>query len=187
MPSPWRDRTCELCGKVWSTRKPTARFCSRKCSAVARERVRKTPGRPERSYDADLVERVRSLYEGGMTWAEVQAEIGPGVKVSVIMQRYGITSRPAAPRNNRGEKHPGWLGEKATYTAFHLRVQKARGRPTKCERCGEDDPAARYEWANLTGEYSNIEDYERMCVHCHRRFDADRRSRTGARTSPVRG
>jgi hypothetical protein len=36
-------------------------------------------------------------------------------------------------------------------------------------------PATRYEWANLTGSYGDPGDYERMCVTCHRRFDAARR------------
>jgi hypothetical protein len=43
------------------------------------------------------------------------------------------------------------------------------------------------EWANLTGNYADIDDYERMCVLCHRNFDAARRRATGRRTSPVRG
>jgi hypothetical protein len=38
----------------------------------------------------------------------------------------------------------------------------------------------------LTGNYADISDYARMCTSCHRSYDADRRKRTGARTSPRR-
>ena len=44
----------------------------------------------------------------------------------------------------------------------------------------------RMEWANLTGEYQDVTDYARMCVSCHRKFDAARRALTGRRTSPRR-
>jgi hypothetical protein len=57
---------------------------------------------------------------------------------------------------------------------LHRRVAKARGRPAKCERCGATDSSLRYEWANLTGNYEDISDYERMCRTCHKRYDAGR-------------
>lgn len=121
-----------------------------------------------------------------MTRTEVQAAIGPGFKVENVMRRYGIAMRPAVPRDQTGERNPSWRGTGAGYQALHLRVEAARGKPTHCERCGTSDPALRYEWANLTGQYTDITDYERMCVSCHRRYDAARRERTGARTSPDR-
>ena len=79
-----------------------------------------------------------------------------------------------------------WAGDRAGYQALHLRVEVARGKPSGCQRCGCEEPSARYEWANLTGNYTDINDYERMCVPCHRSFDARRRAATGERTSPVR-
>ena len=35
-------------------------------------------------------------------------------------------------------------------------------------------------------EYADVDDYARMCVSCHRHFDAARRRLTGRRTSPKR-
>lgn len=67
--------------------------------------------------------------------------------------------------------HPRWKGDQASYGAFHRRVARVRGKPAACEKCGLADPARRYEWANLTGDYPNPMDYERMCVPCHRAFD----------------
>lgn len=187
MPSPWRTSKCLHCGREWQTRKSSARTCSPLCRARLRELERgPTKGASPRDYPADIVAEVRRLYESGMTRAEVQNVIGPGFKVENIMRRYGIQMRPAIPRDQTGPRNATWKGDAAGYQALHLRVEAARGKPSHCERCGLADPATRYEWANLTGNYSDISDYERMCVTCHRRFDAERRERTGARTSPAR-
>lgn len=67
----------------------------------------------------------------------------------------------------------------------HVLTQVARGKPARCDRCGITS-AGRYEWANLTGKYTDIYDYQRMCVSCHRQYDAARRRATGMRTSPAR-
>lgn len=189
MPSPFRTFRCIECGRESRTRSLVARTCSPKCRAQMREREHgPTKGVSPRDYPPAVVEQVRDLYESGMTQAEVQAEIGPGVKVQNVMRRYGIQARPAQARvAAAGENHPGWKGDAATYTAFHLRVQKARGKPSFCVKCGTIDPSLRYEWANLTGDYANIDDYARMCQSCHSQYDCERRARTGARTSPARG
>lgn len=186
MPSPWRIAQCLICGGEWETRKPTARTCSPKCRAQLREREKPSQGRSPREYPADLVAQVRRLYESGLTRAEVQQAVGPGAKVETIMRRHGIDARRAIKRDQAGERNHMWRGDSANYQALHLRVDAARGKPAHCTRCDRRDAGTRYEWANLTGDYTDVDDYERMCVPCHRTFDADRRRRTGARTSPVR-
>jgi len=69
------------------------------------------------------------------------------------------------------EHHPAWKGEDAGYRSLHARVERVRGKADHCERCGLTDPAARYEWANLTGNYADINDYASMCKRCHVRYD----------------
>lgn len=59
---------------------------------------------------------------------------------------------------------------------LHEPIRTITTAPTRCERCGLDDPTQRFEWANLTGRYDDPDDYERMCVSCHRRYDAARRT-----------
>jgi len=39
-----------------------------------------------------------------------------------------------------------------------------------CSMC-ETTKAKRFEWANVTGDYSNVYDYIRLCKSCHNRFD----------------
>ena len=142
---------------------------------------------PPAEYPAELVTRVRELYESGLTMRETAEQAGTTVKVlQRLMPRNGIARRKAAKRHQLGHENHAWRGEDAGYQALHLRVESARGKPSLCERCGIADPKLRYEWANLTGKYTYITDYERMCVSCHRQFDAARRAETGERTSPIR-
>lgn len=63
------------------------------------------------------------------------------------------------------------VGGEVSYFQYHLRVRTKRGRPQHCEKCGTTDPETRYEWANLTGKFEDINDYIRLCVTCHRRRD----------------
>lgn len=135
-----------------------------------------------RDYPPEIVERVRELYESGMTMAEVDKAIGPGFQAQNIMRRYGIQSRSRAVRDQWGEKHHNWAGDEADYGSLHARVYRRRGNAKECEWCGENDPGVYYHWANLTGQYANVDDYARLCVTCHRRYDNARRAETGKNT-----
>ena len=96
-----------------------------------------------------------------------------------------IKSRIPYKRNQKRENNSLWKGDKATYAAFHYRVESQRGKPHFCEACGNMD-AKRYEWANLTGRYEDTMDYARMCVPCHRKYDIKRREITKKSTITVR-
>jgi hypothetical protein len=145
-------------------------------------------GRPRKIHPPAMVEEVRRLYfDHVMSQEEVALELGVSRRVIFkVMRNHGLQARPPAPRDQSGAKGNGWVGDNVTYTGCHNRVQAARGRPNMCSRCNTTDPSLRYEWANLTGHYSNVDDYARMCVSCHRRFDAERRAATGGRTSEWR-
>ena len=62
------------------------------------------------------------------------------------------------------------------YSKFHARVRTLRGSPHKCEVCGEDSLKKWYDWANLTGQYEDPDDYKRMCRRCHRSYDKGRQT-----------
>jgi hypothetical protein len=64
-----------------------------------------------------------------------------------------------------------WKGDNAGYSGFHVRVDRLRGKPKRCESCGLSDENRKYHWANLTGNYSDVWDYKRLCVSCHRKYD----------------
>lgn len=81
-----------------------------------------------------------------------------------------IKSRIPFKRNQIGEKNSSWKGNKVTYAALHYRVVSVKGRPCKCEVCGTSDKNKVYDWACI-GDYTNIEDYKRMCRSCHFKHD----------------
>ena len=181
------EKTCEQCGCAWVTRSLRARTCSKKCSAILREREHPSPGVPQRVYSPELAERVQQMYADGATIREIGASVGPGVKVQRIVERFVAERRQAGPRDQSGERNPLWKGDDASYGAFHLRVEASRGKPSRCACCDTTDLSITYHWANLSGHYEDIRDYARLCPSCHRRLDARRRSQLGHGTMLPRG
>ena len=128
-------------------------------------------GARPKSYDPALVERVRELYESGLTQDEVAALCGVSQRVVWrLMARHGIPARVAAKRNQRGAHNHMWRGDAAKYAALHLRVQATRGTPSLCDACGTTK-AKRFEWANISGRYEDPSDYRRLCCSCHHKMD----------------
>lgn len=87
---------------------------------------------------------------------------------------------------NGREQHYSWQDD-PTYKVAHGRLIRYRGRAYYCAWGCE---AARYEWANLTGNYSDLDDYAPMCTACHQKFDYARHTMaegfTGHHTSDAR-
>lgn len=136
-------------------------------------------GAKPKKYSPDLVARVRELYEAGHSMAKTAVLTGTTVKVlQVLMPRYGIPRRQAIKRNQHEAANHMWKGDDAGYQAFHLWVQSSRGKPNRCSACDTTSSASRFEWANLTSHYEDINDYIRLCAPCHRRYDT-RRPRGG--------
>lgn len=135
--------------------------------------------RPPRTYPEDLVEQVRTLYvDEDLTQRAISTILSCSqTKVREVMTYAGIPARPAHGHLT-GEQHPHWRGDEATYEALHARVRRHRGRPQRCDRCSRTDPDVTYDWANLTGRYEDVNDYERMCRPCHRTYDNAREGAT---------
>lgn len=135
-------------------------------------------GKKPREYPQDVIDQVVSWYNDGLTIAEISKIAPKGYKVQNIIQRHIPERRIAAKRNQTGSKNHAWKGDNAGYKALHLRVQTERGKPNRCDWC-ESAGKDRYEWANLTGNYIDVWDYVRLCVKCHRAYDAKRRKESG--------
>lgn len=149
---------CVVCAgpRTSANRGPT---CSRRCGSRLREQRKAVEWRKPRTYPAELIAAVQDMYlNKGMTVAEVQAALPPGYKAQRIIERHVPVRRPAAKRHQSGTANHMWKGDDAGYSALHLRVYAARGRPTACSRCGTTD--SDLEWANLTGHYEDINDYD---------------------------
>ena len=63
------------------------------------------------------------------------------------------------------------------YHKHHARVRSKNGAPKLCQVCGENDKQKWYDWANLTGNYDDPDDYMRMCRRCHREYDKKRKTK----------
>ncbi len=87
----------------------------------------------------------------------------------------GFCSRACA---KIGDLNPTWKENsvyktetQATIVKWHKAVYAARGKPSYCTHCGVSEEGRMYHWANLTGNYEDTNDFIRLCVPCHTKFD----------------
>lgn len=149
---------CKQCGGFFSSYNKKPKFCSLKCKGDFQ------------APDIDI-NKLKELYYSGMTQSEVAFSLGVSQKsVFKAMRRNNITARVAAKRDQYGENNHAWKGENAGYAAFHRRLYSRLGKPSKCSECGTET-ARNYDYANLSGNYSDMNDYAPMCRSCHWKYD----------------
>lgn len=151
-----------------STRKKMSEAQKRRCTPEERK------ARSIR-YSTQLdTQKVKEMYENGMTQTEIAEHFGVVQKIIWRhMKNNGIKARNSAKRNQRKDANHMWKGDEAKYKAFHLRIRSEKG-PAKnypCSVCKTTDAKLNYDWANLTGKYEDINDYAPMCRSCHRKYD----------------
>lgn len=136
--------------------------CTPEWRAAASDRLR------TKIDDAELAR----LYAGGLSQEECASELGVTRKVvENAMKRLGIVARKAAKRDQRGPKNHMWKGGGANIVCKHKRLYRSLGQPQECHQCGTTDPSKAYDWANLTGNYDDPNDFKRMCRSCHWKLD----------------
>jgi hypothetical protein len=117
-------------------------------------------------------DKLRSLYLGGMTQEEVAKAMGLTRKVIFnAMRRLKIQSRRAAKRDQWGDRNANWKGADASISKKHRRLDRRFGIAKKCSFCGTNDPRKTYDWANMSGDYDNPDDFVRLCRSCHWKLD----------------
>ena len=140
-----------------------------------------TSGRKPKSYPAELVARVASLYAAGHTQQETANSTGVSQKVIWnLMRRHNLVARVAAKRNQIGSRNNSWKGDAAGKYALHRRLYALNGKPSVCTVCNAKGAKA-YDYANLSGQYENINDYAAMCRSCHAKYDGKIRNITDNR------
>jgi len=111
-------------------------------------------------------------YNSGLTQVECANKFNVSQKVIwTAMRWFGIKARVASKRNQLGRNNSSWKGDKAGKKAFHRRLYSLHGKPKKCEKCKTEDKTRAYDYANLTGNYHDINDYMPMCRSCHWVYD----------------
>ncbi len=77
--------------------------------------------------------------------------------------------------HTRDENNHNWKNSKEK-GPIHGWVEVRKGKPKKCEVCGENNKNKIYDWANIDHKYRRkLSDYIRMCRPCHRKYDYGRR------------
>ncbi len=130
--------------------------------------------------------QVVDLYRQGRSIPRIAEHLGVSSgKIGNFMREIGLERRKSGPLfgTTLESNHPRWKGDSAGDSALHKRVARLFGNPSKCATCGTSDSSRVYEWANLTGNYSDVLDYKRMCRQCHRTYDKARQQETGRYTS----
>ena len=152
------------------TRRRMSESAKRRCTPEARLRMSKVLSLP---LDSALV---CQLYEKGLTMEEIANRLGCSRKpIENVLKHSGVSRRKAVKRNQWGRSNHMWRGDEASMAKLHARVDRRFGQPKKCSVCGLDDPSRHYDWANLTGHYTDVTDFKRMCRPCHRKYDNARR------------
>ncbi len=117
------------------------------------------------------LKKMQELYEQGYTQQEVADIFKVSQKhLSFLFSSSGYISRKPMNRNQVGINNPNWKGNNICYHQFHRRVEKKRGKPKRCSKCGKT-PYFSCQWANIKGNYQDIYDYTRLCKKCHKNFD----------------
>ena len=76
-----------------------------------------------------------------------------------------------------GKEHPGWKGDKVSYSGLHYWVVSKLGKPNECQLC-KVAKRGRYEWANKSHQYKRkTSDWIRLSVSCHRKYDKNTNSK----------
>jgi hypothetical protein len=120
-------------------------------------------------------EAIRDRYEvagWSITWLAGRYEVSrPTFRRFMVEHGIPIRPVPKRPPGPKGDKHHAWKGDKAGRVAMHYRVRSVLGKPNRCGQCGTREAGLVYDWANLTGDYTKISDYQRMCRSCHVNYD----------------
>lgn len=75
---------------------------------------------------------------------------------------------------NKGENHPRWKGDKASYISKHFWAYNHFEKSDTCESCKTTGLVGHWiHWANISGEYKrDRSDWMRLCAQCHKNRDS---------------
>ena len=84
-------------------------------------------------------------------------------------------------KNNRVEN------PSLNYAAIHKWIGRRLGKASKCEHCGIEGKK-KYEWSNKSGNYTaDLNDWQQLCVSCHRKYDGHSFKAWATRRNKVEG
>ena len=90
----------------------------------------------------------------------------------LVGNQYAKGNKPNQTSFKKGQTpHNKGIYSALTKASIHTWIRGIKGKPRKCEDCGTTTAKA-YHWSNIDHKYSkNPEDYRRLCVSCHLKYD----------------
>jgi hypothetical protein len=86
-----------------------------------------------------------------------------------------LVIRPSGNLGLKGPDSPSWKGDDVGYQGLHTRLRVMRG-PASDYPCALADDTCKgpMQWANISGEYLGLDDFQPMCRSHHVRHEYDR-------------
>jgi hypothetical protein len=108
-------------------------------------------------------------YKNKMSQKDMAGFYGVSLRcIQYQLSKHNIKSKTKGRRNQRGLNHNLWRTN-PSYRTIHKRVELYRGKPNYCDECKTTDYNKKYDWANISGNYLNVDDFRRLCVKCHKK------------------
>lgn len=154
---------------IWCGRKFFKSYTESKAAFMTRRVTCSIPCRKERlsvlkkwSSQSMNDEDAKELYLSGMSIRDIAKEKTVGRSIV----RKSLAESGISVIQNRLKKSVGYGGG-------HQRVSRLRGKPRRCEHCLVTD-AKTYDWASISKNYADPNDYIRLCRSCHFKMDGVR-------------
>lgn len=174
------------CGKPFLARRKRVeagrgRYCSRLCQNTYQDR---STGRTGLTY-VKHKDNPTAFQPGQVPWNKGKQGVMPvpwnkGAATGVVPPNAFQPSQ--VPWNKgvpgvmpAGEQHPQWVGDDVRYAGLHSRLYRERG-AASAHACAQADETCkgRMEWANISGEYRGVDDFQPLCHSHHVRYDRRR-------------
>lgn len=100
-------------------------------------------------------------------------KIGLANSVSLVGNKRSERTKQKIRITMKGGKNDLWKGEDVSYIGAHIWVQRWKGKPSTCEKCGKANLTGhQIHWANIDHKYRRVlDDYIRLCARCHKEYD----------------
>jgi hypothetical protein len=148
----------------------------RRLSEETRQRISAAlKGRPK---SPEWKRKISTALQGHQVSAETARKIADSKRGRPLSPEHRQRISDALRGQFVGPAHPGWKGEKVSYSGLHAWVATHKTKTGVCEDCGQyvgtNGPRGT-QWANISGDYRrDLDDFRELCVLCHRRFDLSR-------------
>ena len=166
-------KPCRECRSVFQPAGPSSHYCE-DCRTLACLECGKTEIRPT-VQNNDTFNFCSRLCANRWSMRRIWKRAEYREKMIKVAKENAI--RNLVPLLKNEQTHPNWKGDKVGYDGLHAWVEKHKGKPGRCTKCGTEK--GRMEWANVSGKYKRLlSDFVRLCVPCHREMDALKRKTT---------